>query len=409
MDQATAEAIAGPFFAASLFPYLAFLYFLSKKPSADTTNQQQQQQPPIHCPPAVVVGFAACLVFVFLTIPAAIAAKLLYGVSLADADWLHGSAESTLTVANLALVIAFRSAVIERRHQPQLQINNDTDGEQQDAEDTKRNVIIGCSLAVLTAFAPIVTTYISSDASSFVPDIHSPYLGGFLDLSDYLRLPIINEPTNALTIATWIIHISSVVEFLVAMGFAWEWAILTNIYEYKTLTLALVPLHSSGITACVSHVFYNQIYMLVPLQALLTCAGNTTAAYAAWRISLAISSPRQTENGNLGAVAEKEALADADSAMAPSEINNDNDSSSPLVGFEDLGEILRQDSNAFFLTKLLIGTAAASYAVKYGGALLLPIVQLETNPYAAELALSCILLPSILNAYKWYQRGLQEQ
>lgn len=59
----------------------------------------------------VTVGFATCLWFVFLTIPAAITAKLWYGVSLADSDWLHGSAESLLTVTNLVTVIAFRQAL----------------------------------------------------------------------------------------------------------------------------------------------------------------------------------------------------------------------------------------------------------------------------------------------------------
>ena len=73
IDSDTAEQWAGPFFGASLFPYLAFLYFLDV-PENDT-------------PKGVTVGFATCLLFVFLTIPAAIAAKLLYGVSLADSDW----------------------------------------------------------------------------------------------------------------------------------------------------------------------------------------------------------------------------------------------------------------------------------------------------------------------------------
>ncbi|EJK44787.1 hypothetical protein THAOC_36646, partial [Thalassiosira oceanica] len=76
MDPAKAEALAGPFFGLSLFPYLGFLYLLN----VDENNT----------PKGVVVGFATCLLFVFLTIPAAIAAKLLYGVSLADSDWLHG-------------------------------------------------------------------------------------------------------------------------------------------------------------------------------------------------------------------------------------------------------------------------------------------------------------------------------
>merc|ERR1719401_1939024 len=58
---AEAERLAGPFFGLSLFPYLAFLYFLNV-PQNDT-------------PKGVTVGFAACLVFVFLTIPAAVTAQ----------------------------------------------------------------------------------------------------------------------------------------------------------------------------------------------------------------------------------------------------------------------------------------------------------------------------------------------
>lgn len=97
MDQAAAEALAGPLFGASLLPYLAFLYLLDVDEN-DT-------------PKGVTVGFATCLLFVFLTIPAAIASKVWYGVSLADSDWLHGSAESLLTVTNLVTVVAFRQAL----------------------------------------------------------------------------------------------------------------------------------------------------------------------------------------------------------------------------------------------------------------------------------------------------------
>ncbi|EED88119.1 predicted protein, partial [Thalassiosira pseudonana CCMP1335] len=83
--------MAGPFFGLSLFPYLGFLFFL--------------QVPQNNAPKGVTVGFATCLLFVFLTIPAAIAAKIWYGVSLADSDWLHGSAESLLTITNLVTVV----------------------------------------------------------------------------------------------------------------------------------------------------------------------------------------------------------------------------------------------------------------------------------------------------------------
>jgi hypothetical protein len=96
LTQSDAEQIAGPFFGLSLFPYLAFLYYLNV--------------PQNNTPKGITIGFATCLLFVFLTIPAAIGAQVLYGVSLADCDWLHGSAESLLTVTNLVTVVAFRQA-----------------------------------------------------------------------------------------------------------------------------------------------------------------------------------------------------------------------------------------------------------------------------------------------------------
>ena len=85
-------------------------------------------------------------------------------------------------------------------------------------------------------------------------------LGGFMDLPFTLEGFGSNpEPDNALTIATWIIHISSLVEFLVAMGFAWRWADVTENPTWKGLTWGLLPLHSSGITACTYHLFFNRI------------------------------------------------------------------------------------------------------------------------------------------------------
>eukprot|EP00965_Chrysotila_dentata_P193104 6175551-Pleurochrysis_carterae.AAC.1 len=70
------SAPEGSVFAASLFPYLAFLYFLSR--------------PENRCPPRAAFGFSFLLVFVFASIPAAIAAQLCYNVTLSDCDWAHG-------------------------------------------------------------------------------------------------------------------------------------------------------------------------------------------------------------------------------------------------------------------------------------------------------------------------------
>ncbi|MEG3877191.1 DUF3593 domain-containing protein [Microcoleus sp. herbarium7] len=87
-------------FVLSLFPYLGFLWFLTK--SGKT-------------PRLALMGFYGTLVFVAVTIPAAIYAKVAYGESLANVDWLHGSAEVFLTVANILVVLGFREAVIKAK------------------------------------------------------------------------------------------------------------------------------------------------------------------------------------------------------------------------------------------------------------------------------------------------------
>lgn len=74
--------------------------------------------------------------------------------------------------------------------------------------------------------------------------------------------------------------------------------------------------------------------------------------------------------------------------------------SESLMGFEDLGDALADDTDYSFLIKLFVGCAAASYAIKYG----------ETYfdfPYEANvyLGFGFIGVPSALNAFKWYKRS----
>ncbi|MBE9069350.1 DUF3593 domain-containing protein [Leptolyngbya cf. ectocarpi LEGE 11479] len=83
-------------FAVSLFPYLGFLYFVTK--SGQT-------------PRLALIGFYVLLVFVAVTIPAGIYAQKVYGLELANVDWLHGSAEFFLTLSNILVVLGFRNAV----------------------------------------------------------------------------------------------------------------------------------------------------------------------------------------------------------------------------------------------------------------------------------------------------------
>ncbi len=90
-------------FAISLFPYLGFLWFLTR--SGQT-------------PRLALIGFYMTLVFVAVTIPAALYAQIVYGKSLADVDLLHGGAESFLTLANVLVVLGFRQAMQQRQQLP---------------------------------------------------------------------------------------------------------------------------------------------------------------------------------------------------------------------------------------------------------------------------------------------------
>eukprot|EP01025_Chloroclados_australasicus_P043571 TRINITY_DN4674_c0_g1_i1.p1 TRINITY_DN4674_c0_g1~~TRINITY_DN4674_c0_g1_i1.p1 ORF type:complete len:187 (+),score=4.79 TRINITY_DN4674_c0_g1_i1:61-621(+) len=90
------EALAPNLFAVSIFPYAAFLYFLTRSKQA---------------PKLTLFGFYFLLVFVAVTIPAGIYAKTHYGTSLSNVDWLHGGAESFLTITNLFIVLGLRQGV----------------------------------------------------------------------------------------------------------------------------------------------------------------------------------------------------------------------------------------------------------------------------------------------------------
>jgi heme A synthase len=86
-------------FALSLFPYLGFLWFISRSPET---------------PKLALYGFYALLIFVAVTIPAGIYAQVHYGETLANVDWLHGSAEVFLTLSNILVVLGFRQAIMNR-------------------------------------------------------------------------------------------------------------------------------------------------------------------------------------------------------------------------------------------------------------------------------------------------------
>jgi hypothetical protein len=183
------------------------------------------------------------------------------------------------------------------------------------------------------------------------------------------------------------------------MGFAWRWADIVNNPSWKGLTWGLLPLHSSGITACTYHLFYNQIPILVPLQALLTFIGNTTAALAAYRVARSNGwQPPLSEE----MTATADALTFSPSASnAPAEKQeSEKQESDSLLGFEDLGDALAGDNDYSFLLKLFVGCAVASYVIKYGEIFF--DFPYEANVY---LGFAAVGVPSALNALKWHKRS----
>jgi hypothetical protein len=94
--QRLGEINPAPFFGLSLFPYLFFLWWASKIKAF---------------PKLALRGFQLTLLFVAVTILAALVAINYYGHQLADVDLLHGGAEVFLTLANLLVVIGFTNAI----------------------------------------------------------------------------------------------------------------------------------------------------------------------------------------------------------------------------------------------------------------------------------------------------------
>ncbi|CAM9598999.1 unnamed protein product [Ectocarpus sp. 8 AP-2014] len=221
---------AAELFQASLFPYLAFLWLLSRKETKT--------------PEGGTFGFAFLLVFVVATIPAGIYAKTEYNEILANVDYLHGIAESFLTLTNLFIVSAFRKAVVG-----------------------KQPAAGGAGSSALRSSTAAAAVAALAAAPMMLAAAHA-------------------EPGNALSFPTWMVHVSSLIEWLAAMAYVWRFADVSGLKEWKGLTWGMLPLHTSGLIACTYHIFYNapELISLVAMQAGLTCFGNATMAFATWRI-----------------------------------------------------------------------------------------------------------------------------
>ena len=79
-------------FAASIFPYAIFLFYLFKIKSVNKF---------------VKTGFLLTVFFVFITIVMSIIALNYYDKNLVEIDYLHGSAEFFLTLSDFIILLGF--------------------------------------------------------------------------------------------------------------------------------------------------------------------------------------------------------------------------------------------------------------------------------------------------------------
>tara|TARA_Y100000589_G_scaffold252733_1_gene241346 strand:- start:334 stop:669 length:336 start_codon:yes stop_codon:yes gene_type:complete len=81
-----------PIFAFSIVPYSFFLFYLYKIKSINKI---------------VKIGFTLTLLFVLITIILSVISEYIYGKTLVEVDFLHGSAELFLTISDFVILFGF--------------------------------------------------------------------------------------------------------------------------------------------------------------------------------------------------------------------------------------------------------------------------------------------------------------
>jgi chromate transport protein ChrA len=91
---------------------------------------------------------------------------------------------------------------------------------------------------------------------------------------------------HALSIPTWIIHVSSVIEWIVAIWLIWTYSEVSENNYWSALSWGMLPALIGAMCACTWHYFDNSesLEWLVTLQAAMTVLGNCTVCAAAWWI-----------------------------------------------------------------------------------------------------------------------------
>ena len=89
---------------------------------------------------------------------------------------------------------------------------------------------------------------------------------------------------HALSLPTWWIHLTSVLEWVVAILLVQQHGRRRGEGGWRWLALAMLPALVSAMAACTWHLYDNSSALqgLVVFQAICTTVGNTALALAAW-------------------------------------------------------------------------------------------------------------------------------
>ena len=98
---------------------------------------------------------------------------------------------------------------------------------------------------------------------------------------------------HELSIPTWFIHLTTLVEWLAAIILISRLSVVTGNKAYNILALAMLPNLASAMAAITWHIYDNPQTLkgLVVFQAALTMIGNCCLAGASWNLV-------RTEGGN---------------------------------------------------------------------------------------------------------------
>jgi len=429
-ERSTAIAIASPLFALSVVPYLLFLKNLWR---AETATSEQKY------------AFATLLVFVLISIPAEVYTKERYDTVLSNIDSLHFLIQSAISLTNLRILLAFRddfdlttttstaaeanrNAVSSTTRTSSMELTAADVGRPGAAVEAVAGVILlstGILMALDDRLIDLSSIDLKATSETSVKFMASVTLT-IQNWRDYAQefdssftslLNVQAPPANALSVPTWGVHVFSLVEWLVAMGFVWDYGTRTQHRGWKLLTLAMLPLHASGICAVTQHFFNNDpsLEWLVALQGAFTMVGNVSLFYAAK--VLANEEPKldvflPSANGE----DEKEDGKEEESAKVLSTTEPRKEKARiEIWDVERLGLIFEKDDEFAFSFKIALVSVGIAAFVRGASLVFAPEFDynaLGSSNHHDELnayALLFVFIPLLINYVKWQLRFRAEE